>query len=120
MFPDLDADILSQMLAFHKGDVEHTIAALLETSADPDPAETRGERNARASHTNATNLDEEYAFALQKELSEEEERKRQTELSSRAVDATVKGVNMIADKTKGFLQRAVGRAVNGPRRHSTR
>lgn len=109
MFPDIEADVLSQMLSFSGGEVERAIETLLETSAAPGTSESltaqaQAEADERLARQVQMELDGAVAQAVQEELSAEmraeEERRRQNELSTRAMNSASAASKRLIESAK--------------------
>ena len=86
MFPEIEADVLEAMLQFHHGDLEAAVSSILDVSHDSQPSqEDLDESVARAIQQQ---LDEEVARSvhdeLQRDLTEEERRRRANDPTVRA------------------------------------
>merc|ERR1719181_2396201 len=103
MFPEVEADVLMQLLAFHNGDTERVIDMMLDTTAAlQDEAET----DAAIARRIQAEQDEQMAKAVQASLEEEikaEEAARRHETDP--LERTARAVGSAADMTKAFLQR---------------
>merc|ERR550514_598099 len=94
MFPDVEADVLLQMLAFNNGDAERVIDILL---SDAVPQESVDAEMARCVHN-----------TLQQELKAEAVAKR------KALTDPVKAMSTASDKAKAFLSKATKPAQAKP------
>merc|ERR1719409_1367279 len=99
MFPDIERDVLSQMLAANGGNAEQTIDVLLAGSSAAPDSDIELARSLQAQQ------DAEVAKvlhdSLQRELKAEAEQRWQTSAPAKAAAATVQ----MADRAKAFLQR---------------
>lgn len=104
MFPTIEADVLGVMLSHHNGDIEAAVATLLDTvspmdekaSARAAQLELDAEFAQRAQH----DIDAEVAGALQKQLQEEEDQRKEHEFGSRAVAAVSSGAKSILHRVR--------------------
>lgn len=108
MFPDIEAEVLSAVLAHHDGDIARAVSALLDFSAPPDEASLevdQQEQDAKMARCIQQELDAEVARAVQasleQELQAEAERARERQLPAVAA----KTVSSATERAKAFLQR---------------
>jgi len=109
MFPDIEADVLAQLLSFNDGDVERAIETLLETTAAPaesgvTTAAAQVEFDEHLAREVQMELDNAVAQAVQQELTAEmraeEERRRQNELSTRAMNSASAASKRLIESAK--------------------
>lgn len=101
MFPDIEADVLSAVLAFHNGDIEQTVASLLDAS---DGAMAT---DAEIAHATQLEIDEQAARALQQDLQAEvaaADAARAQQPAARAVAAVDASISKAAGGTRKLLQ----------------
>lgn len=105
MFPDVERDVLLQMLSYHSGNVERVINTILDTTADV-PAE---EADAQVARNLQSEQDEEMAKAIAASMQAEDERRKQKELPAVAARA----VSDTAARAKAFLAKVTPKRAGG-------
>ncbi len=110
LFPELEEDVLSQLLSYHQNNIEAVANALLT------PESTQEQEDADLAKRMQSEMDEEIAHAVQQTLTEEDERRRASEPGARLAA----GVESALSRAKRLVQRARTYTSEGPRRMSTR
>lgn len=116
MFPDLESDILAQLLAHNDNDVERAALALLDVGVT-DAEQQLAEADASAARRMQQESDEEMAKALQASLEEEEKAEEERRKQEALPAVAARAVN--SAKTWLAKVRAPG-AANFTSTHSTR
>lgn len=116
MFPDVEADVLMQMLSYHNGDVERVINTMLDTTADVTQEE---DADAEIARQIQASQDEEMAKAIAASFDAEDDRRRRNDPTVRAANATASAasatVKVVTDASKAFLAKVTpaGRRAAG-------
>ena len=101
IFPDVEADVLAQLLSYNDHSVERVVSTMLEVSAE----QLQEEVDANVARRIQDEQDEEMAKAvhnsLQQELREEQERRKKQELPAKAARA----MTAASASAKALLQR---------------
>merc|ERR1719399_2302536 len=107
MFPEIEMDVLTVMLSFHNGNVEETVAAILDAGPPEASAATQEDLDAVVARGLQEEMDAEVARSVHAEMQAEDEARRAQDPTVRAAVAVEKAGTMAMKGAQSLLQRPI-------------
>ena len=114
IFPDVEADVLAQLLSYNDNSVERVVSAMLDVSAELPQEEVDADFARRIQDEQDEEMAKAIHASLQQELREEQERRKKQELPAKAARA----MTAASASAKALLQRVRSSSAT-PRQTST-